>query len=99
MSEPIQVSAYKTKKTEELFLFVPTEAGLESLADELLVMFGEPIHVIDFELTPTRKMGREDAAKVYEGIQKKGYYMQMPPSEKEKFSDITPPPEHLDNIF
>jgi uncharacterized protein YcgL (UPF0745 family) len=99
MSEPIQVSAYKTKKTEELFLFVPTENGLEGLADELLVMFGEPIHVIDFELTPDRKMGREEAAKVYESIQQKGYFMQMPPSEKEKFSDITPPPAHLDNIF
>jgi len=99
MSEPIQVSAYKTQKTEELFLFVPTEKGLESLSDELLVMFGDPIHVIDFELTPNRKMGREDAAKVYESIQSKGYFMQMPPSEKEKFSDIPPPPEHLDNIF
>jgi len=99
MCEPIQVSAYKTKKTEGLFLFVPTEQGLEQISKELLVMFGDPIHVIDFELTPKRKMGQEDAAKVYQSLQTKGYFIQMPPAEKEKFSDIAPPPAHLDNIF
>jgi uncharacterized protein YcgL (UPF0745 family) len=95
----IMVSAYKSPKKQELFLFVPKEKDLEDLPDELLVMFGEPTHIIDFELTPDRKMARGDAAIVYEAMQSKGFYMQMPPSEIEKMGFMAPPPERLDNIF
>lgn len=96
--EAIQVSAYRSPKKDELYLFVPQADGLEKLPKELLTMFGEPTHVIDFELTADRQMAREDAKEVYESIQKKGYFMQMPPAEVEKFSDYAPPPEKLDNI-
>lgn len=94
----MNVSAYKSPKKDELYLFVPQEDGLEKLPKELLVMFGEPKHVIDFELTPEKKLAREDTAIVIEWLETKGYFMQMPPSEVEKFSDIAPPPERLDNI-
>lgn len=95
----LNVSAYRSPKKEELYLFVPQKDGLEKLPKELLVMFGEPTHVIDFELTPEKKLAREDTATVMESLQSKGYFMQMPPAEKEKFSDIAPPPERLDNII
>ena len=96
---PIMVSTYKSPKKAELYLFIPKEKGLESLADELLVMFGEPEHIIDFDLTPDRKMPRCDATQVYKDLQTKGYFMQMPPTEVEKISDMPAPPPHLDNIF
>lgn len=95
----INISAYKSPKKAELFLFVPQENGLDKLPDELLVMFGEPQHVIDFELTPEKKLARENPQTVIEAIESKGYYMQMPPSEIEKISDMPAPPAHLDNIF
>lgn len=95
----INISAFRSKKKDELYLFVPQEDGLEKLPKELLVMFGEPTHVIDFELTPEKKLAREDTATVLEAIQSKGYYMQMPPNEVEKLSDMAPPPERLDNII
>ncbi|WP_029406669.1 YcgL domain-containing protein [Thiomicrorhabdus sp. Milos-T2] len=95
----INISAYKSPKKAELFLFVPQETGLDKLPDELLVMFGEPQHVIDFELTPEKKLARENPKTVIEAIESKGYYMQMPPSEIEKISDMPAPPAHLDNIF
>ncbi len=96
---PIMVSAFKSPKKEELYLFIPKESGIDSLGDELLVMFGKPEHIIDFELTPEKKMPRSDAAKIYEALQTKGYFMQMPPTEIEKISDMPAPPPHLDNIF
>lgn len=96
--EAIQVSAFKSPKKEELYLFVPQESGLENLPKELITMFGEPKHVFDFELTPERKMAREDAKVVYEAIQSKGFFMQMPPTEVEKLSNYAPAPERLDNI-
>ncbi len=94
----INVSAYRSPKKEELYLFVPQETGLEGLPKELLVMFGEPSHVIDFELTPEKKLAREDTQTVLDSLHSKGYYMQMPPSEVEKLSDYAPAPERLDNI-
>lgn len=96
--QALKVSAYRSPKKEELYLFVPQD-GLEKLPSELLVMFGEPAHIIDFDLTPDRKMGRENAEEVYKSLQTKGYFMQLPPQEIEKISDMPPPPEHLDNIF
>lgn len=95
----INVSAFRSPKKEELYLFIPKEAGLESLPGELLVMFGEPEHVIDFDLTADKKMPRVDSAELYKALETKGYYMQMPPNEVEKISDMPAPPAHLDNIF
>lgn len=93
------VSAYRSPKKDELYLFVPQADGLTKIAAELLVMFGEPKHVVDFELTPDRKLGRSNAVEVLASIQSKGYFMQMPPNEIEKISDMPAPPEHLDNIY
>ncbi|MEA3405447.1 MAG: YcgL domain-containing protein [Pseudomonadota bacterium] len=95
----MNVSVYKSPKKEELYLYVPQEGGLESIPNEVLVIFGEPKHVIDFELSAEKKLAREDSATVLEALTTKGFFMQMPPHELEKFSDITPPPERLDNIF
>ncbi len=95
----VNVSVYKSPKKDELYLYVPQDDGLEKLPKEVLVIFGEPKHVIDFELSPEKKLAREDSATVIEALNSKGFFMQMPPNETEKFSDIAPPPERLDNIF
>lgn len=97
--QPLKVATYKSPKKAELFLFVPQQDGLEKLPQELLVMFGEPEHVIDFELHPDRKLPRTDTKELNEALITKGYYIQMPPSEVEKLGDMPPPPPHLDNIF
>ena len=93
------VSAYKTAKKNELFLFTPKETQLDNLPNELLVMFGEPVHIFDFDLTQNKKLPRSDAKEVLEALTKKGYYIQMPPGEIEKAGNMTAPPERLDNIF
>ncbi|WP_178861966.1 YcgL domain-containing protein [Thiomicrorhabdus cannonii] len=94
----LNVSVFKSPKKQELYLYVPQADGLNKLPKELLVMFGEPAHVIDFELSAERELAREDSKKVLESLHAKGYFMQMPPNEIEKFGDMAPPPEHLDNI-
>lgn len=103
MSEIIQVSAFKTAKKHELYLFVPKEedkqTALDKLPKELLVMFGQPEHVFDFDLSAEKKLPRSDPKEMIKTIQNKGYYIQMPPGETEKISDMPPPPERLDNIF
>jgi len=87
----MHISAYKSPKTEELYLFIPADADLNDLPDELLLFFGEPQHVIDFELTPERQLPRANAEEVLESLRIKGYYIQSPPSEKETVADNTLP--------
>ncbi len=87
----LKVSAYKSPKVEELYLFLPADSLPADLPAELLTFFGEPQHVIDFELTPDRKLARANAADVLTSIAEKGYYIQSPPAEKEKVADITLP--------
>jgi len=94
----INVSAFRSHKKAELYLFVPEEKGLDGLPNELLVMFGEPEHIINFELSAEKKLAREDSATVIEALKTKGYFMQMPPNEVEKMGNMAPPPERLDNI-
>ena len=95
----MDISAYKTLKTQGLFLFIPQDKKIDELPNELLVTFGEPLHVVDFNLTPQRRLALENPLDIYTSITQKGYHLQMPPKEIEKYSDITAPPENLDNIF
>jgi len=95
----MNVSVFKSPKKVELYLYVPQEDGLDKLPKEILVIFGEPAHVLDIELHPEKKLARVKTSEVLEALTSRGYFMQMPPHEMEKFSDITPPPERLDNIF
>lgn len=95
----MQVSAYKSLKKQELYLFVPTENDIKDLPNELIVMFGEPQHVIDFELKEGRTMARANPVEVKAALESKGYFIQMPPTEAEVMGNMPPPPEHLDNIF
>lgn len=95
----MNVSVYKSPKKVELYLYVPKEDGLDKLPDEVLVIFGEPTHVLDLILTPEKKLARVQTVEVLQALNSRGYFMQMPPHEIEKISDMAPPPERLDNIF
>lgn len=95
----INVSVFKSPKKVELYLYVPKEDGLEKLPKEVLVIFGEPAHVLDLVLTPEKKLARVQTEEVLKALKSRGYFMQMPPHEFEKISDMAPPPERLDNIY
>ncbi len=103
MPNNIKVSAFKTNKKNELYLFVPQKkdpaASLTNLPNELLVMFGKPKHIFDFTLSKNKALPRSNSKEVIASLKNKGYYLQMPPGEIEKISDMPAPPERLDNIF
>jgi uncharacterized protein YcgL (UPF0745 family) len=42
---------------------------------------GQLQHVLDVELTPERKLAREDAATVRGNLDARGFHLQFPPSE------------------
>jgi uncharacterized protein YcgL (UPF0745 family) len=48
--------------------------------EELLKRFGAPAQIMALELTPERKLAREDVQKVKANLADKGYHLQMPPT-------------------
>ncbi len=77
----LQCSVYRSSKKEGMYLYVPKEDPFESVPEDLLSRFGTPGHVMDLSLTSERKLARVNVRDVLNGLQEKGFYLQLPPSE------------------
>ena len=75
------VSVYKSPKKDEMYLYLNKIDGLKKIPEELLSVFGKPVHAMDLLLTPEKTLARADAAKVLSALQENGYYLQMPPAK------------------
>lgn len=62
-----------------MYLYIHSDKTSDDLPEELTAMVKELTHVIDLELTPDRKLAREDVNVVMENLEEKGYHLQMPP--------------------
>ncbi|MGZ5587025.1 MAG: YcgL domain-containing protein [Methylobacter sp.] len=70
---------YKSLKKEHLYLYVEKKDDFSKVPEALFDSFGRMEFVMDLELTPERKLAREDAGKVMESLKTKGFFVQMPP--------------------
>ena len=71
---------YKSKKQEELYLYVNKTEGLERVPEELLARINCSKPVMSLLLTAERTLSRADIKKVMAEIQDNGFYLQLPPS-------------------
>ena len=44
-----------------------------------MARFGEPVLVIELELSPQRALAREDVTQVMHNLREQGFHLQMPP--------------------
>jgi uncharacterized protein YcgL (UPF0745 family) len=77
------VDIFKSKRKQEMYLYVDQGKGLEDVPADLLARFGEPERVMTLLLDHERKLARADAAEVLAKIDKQGFYLQMPPTAAE----------------
>ena len=70
---------YRSPRKQEMYLYLAQEDGFDALPAALLASFGEPILVIELELSPDRKLAREDVGKVIANLRDQGFHLQMPP--------------------
>ena len=70
---------FRSDKNSETYLFLATDCALEDLPAKLRATFGEPVFVMDLELSPDRKLARSDTGKVLESLHEQGYFLQLPP--------------------
>jgi len=79
---------YKSRKKDEAYLYVSRKDGLDKVPEELYEIFGKPELALTMVLTPERNLARADAARVLEGIEEKGFYLQMPPPRETYMLDL-----------
>ncbi|NNJ90713.1 MAG: YcgL domain-containing protein [Gammaproteobacteria bacterium] len=73
---------YKSPKKEEMYLYVPRQDNFEDVPEFLLQKFGNPLFVMELELTPDRKLARENAETILNNLAENGFHLQMPPQLK-----------------
>lgn len=74
-------SVYKGRKAPDTYLFLPVRDDFSAVPTALLQALGEPVHVMDLVLWPSRRLARVDAFTVMRGMLERGCYVQLPPRE------------------
>lgn len=77
----ITTSTYRHNRKENTYLFIAHSTKWETLPEALRQQFSLDAKVIDFEMTPTKKLARSDSKQVWNALTTQGYYLQMPPSD------------------
>lgn len=74
-------SIYRSNRVEGMYLYVDKKEDLARVPDTLLQSFGKPEVAMTLLLHPDRKLARADVNVVLDAIEKKGFYLQMPPKD------------------
>ncbi|EMR12943.1 protein YcgL [Methylophaga lonarensis MPL] len=72
---------YKSRKKEELYLYLRDKDDFSVLPEALVKVMGQsPDMVMTLELHPEKKLAREDVSVVMHNLTTQGFHIQMPPS-------------------
>ena len=74
----MQCAIYKSLKKQDTYLYLAAKDDFSNVPEPLLKLIGEPIHVMDLDLSPERKLAQEDTAEVLRNLHERGWHLQMP---------------------
>lgn len=80
---------YRSERRPDTYVYVADASALARLPPELTRVLGKLTEALRFELTPERKLAREDATRVLANLQQMGYHVQFPPPERVPMPDPT----------
>ena len=78
----MQCAIYKSRRKADTYLYVAVRDDFSRIPEALLKLIGEPVHVMDLELRPERKLALEDTAEVLRNLEERGWHFQMPRREE-----------------
>ncbi len=81
---------YKGNKKQDAYLYLSAKDDFSRVPDGLLKIMGRLQHVMDLELTPTRRLAQEDVDEVIRHLQEQGWFLQLPPKEGAQEGDLEP---------
>jgi len=71
---------YKSLKKDQLYLYVEQKNDFSKVPEALFNSFGKLEFVMELELSPERKLAKEDVVKVIGSLDEKGFFVQLPPT-------------------
>lgn len=74
---------YKSTKKLDTYLFINKRDDFSQVPEPLLEMFGRPEFVMILPLSKIGKLAQADIDKVREGLNDKGFYLQLPPPQED----------------
>lgn len=75
-------AVYKSKKKADTYLFVEKRDDFSKVPEPLMATFGQPTFVMLINLDKREKLGVADLDKVRQELSEKGFYLQLPPKQK-----------------
>ncbi|MGR9088456.1 MAG: YcgL domain-containing protein [Gammaproteobacteria bacterium] len=69
---------YKSLNKQHYYLYLGKKDDFSGVPEPLLDHLGKLELILEIDLTPERKLAKENAAKVIAGLIEKGYFLQMP---------------------
>lgn len=79
--ETLRCWVYKGARRGQTYLYLAEENGFDAAPKALIEKMGELVLVMELELFPGRKLARANAAEVMRSLERKGYYLQLPPAD------------------
>lgn len=74
----MQCFVYKSQRRDDTYVYLREESGFSALPAGLVDRLGTLIFVIELDLSPQRKLARENVTLVMENLLAKGYHLQLP---------------------
>ena len=71
---------YKSLKKADTYVYLAARDGFARLPEPLRTQLGSLQFVMAVELTPARKLAREDVVEVRKNLALRGFHLQFPPA-------------------
>jgi hypothetical protein len=75
----MQCFIYKSLKKDQLYIYLQDKDDFSAVPEDLFKSLGRLQFVMELQLTPERKLAKEDVNMVMRQLENKGFYIQMPP--------------------
>ncbi|MDQ5909524.1 MAG: uncharacterized protein QG599_1619 [Pseudomonadota bacterium] len=78
----MQCVIYKGSRKQDTYLYLADRDNFSCMPENLLKLIGQPVHVMDLDLHPERRLAQADTAEVLQNLQERGWHLQMPRQEE-----------------
>lgn len=83
----MQAYVYKSLRKPDTYVYLRKRDDFAVLPPPVLAPLGELAFVLEFTLSPTRKLARAEAAVVMANLQAQGFHLQFPPTQPDPMVD------------
>lgn len=83
----MQAYVYKSLRKADTYIYLRKRDDFAALPEPVRAPLGQLAFVLEFTLTPERKLAQADAAVVMANLQAHGFHLQFPPTQPDPMVD------------